>query len=168
MNEPHVRSQHGVQAGRYRADFPDGAVVFMIGMRFNSLWRVRDWLPTFLAMPKMLAELVRQPELGLLSYRSWIRWRQVMLVQYWRDMDHLMTYATSRDNKHLPAWQAFNHRARNSSGVGIWHEAYEVHSQTSHIVYRDMPPTGMGAAAKIDDADAMPPQPVKRRGKGPE
>lgn len=167
MIEPHVASTHGVHTGRFRAEFPDSTVVFMIGMRFNSLRRVNDWLPTFRAMPKMLAELSNQPELGLLAYRSWIHWRQVMVVQYWRDMDHLMTYATARDSEHLLAWNVFNRRARQSSSVGIWHEAYEVHPQTSHIVYRDMPPTGMGAAVHLTIAEHMAPRSVARRGTSP-
>ena len=36
----------GVQEGRYRAEFPEGTVVFMIGMRVNRPWRVRAWLQT--------------------------------------------------------------------------------------------------------------------------
>lgn len=31
-----------LQIGRYRADFPEGAVVVLIGMRINPLWRVLD------------------------------------------------------------------------------------------------------------------------------
>lgn len=155
-----------VQQGKYRVDFDDNTVVFLIGMRFNSLGRVRDWLPPFLAMPKMLKELGQNPELGLLSASTWVKWREVVVIQYWKDLDYLMTYATSRDNQHLPAWKAFNRRARDSATVGIWHEAYEVLPQTSHIVYRNMPPSGMCAAATLMDIDAMSPQPVKRRAKG--
>ena len=158
----------GTQMGKHRVDFEDNTVVFLIGMRVNSIWRIDQWLPVFLAMPKMLMELAKHRELGLLSYENWFGWRQTMVVQYWKDMDHLMRYATAPDNQHLPAWKAFNRRARKSSTVGIWHEAYEVHPQTSHIVYRDMPPSGMGAAARLMDIDRMPPQPVKRRGTGPD
>ena len=154
------------QPHRLRADFPPGTAVFLIGMRINSFWRVKEWFPAFMAMPKMLIELGKNPELGLLSFTSWIRWREVVLVQYWQDLDHLMSYATARDREHLPAWKAFNQRTRNASHVGIWHEAYEVHPETSHIVYRDMPPTGMGAAASLVDADAMSHQPATRRDEG--
>jgi hypothetical protein len=44
--------------GRYRADFPEGTVVFLIGMRINSLRRIREWWAPFMAMPKMIAELI--------------------------------------------------------------------------------------------------------------
>jgi hypothetical protein len=76
-----------------------------------------------------------------------------MVMQYWRDMDHLMAYATSRDNEHLTAWTAFNRRARSAPSVGIWHEAYHMHPETSHIIYRNMPPFGMGKAAGEREAE---------------
>ena len=31
--------------------------VFLIGMRVNRWWRVDQWLPTAMAMPKMIREL---------------------------------------------------------------------------------------------------------------
>jgi hypothetical protein len=143
-------------------------VVFLIGMRLNTLWRVDQWLPVLMAMPKMLAELSRNRDLGLLDYGNWLRWREVVVVQYWKDLDHLMAYAAAKESEHLPAWKAFNTRSRRTSHVGIWHEAYEVDPQRSHIVYRNMPPTGMGAAATPMDTDAMSPQPAKRRDEGPD
>ncbi len=167
MSDTSTTAPSGVQAGRYRADFGDNTVVFLIGMRFNAVWRINQWLPVFVAMPKMLRELSRNRDLGLLGYQSWLRWRQIMVVQYWKDMDHLMRYATAQDNEHLPAWSAFNRRAQGANSVGIWHEAYEVHPETSHLVYRDMPPSGMGRAAGVTEAASMPPQAIKRRGKGP-
>lgn len=157
-----------VQPGRFRADFPEGTVVFLIGMRVNDLRRVREWLPVFMAMPKMVRELDGRPELGLLGAESWVRWREPLVVQYWRDMESLMRYATARDSEHLPAWAAFNRRARESSAVGIWHEAYEVRPEASHIVYRDMPPLGMGKATVAAPVERLPPQPVRRRGAGPD
>jgi hypothetical protein len=156
-----------LQSRRFRADFPEGTVVFMIGMRVNALRRVREWVPVFMAMPKMMRELADHPELGVLGAESWMRWREPMLVQYWRDMDSLMRYATSRDDEHLPAWAAFNRRARESTSVGIWHEAYEVDPEASHIVYRDMPAFGMGKAIGAKPVDLLPPQPVRRIGEAP-
>ena len=74
-----------------------------------------------------------------------------------------MTYATGKDAEHLPAWQAFLRRSGRSGAVGIWHEAYEVSPETSHIVYRNMPEYGMGKATAWRPASSMPPQPVARR-----
>lgn len=159
---------HGVQPYRVRADVPPGTVVFLIGMRVNALRRIDQWWPAFTAMPAMIRELHAQPELGLLHAESWLRWRQTLLVQYWRDMDSLMRYATSREGAHLPAWAAFNRRARESSAVGVWHEAYEVQPETSHIVYRDMPLLGMGRATAAHRAETLAPQPVRRHGAAPD
>ena len=153
-----------VQPGRYRAGFPEGTVVFLIGMRINSIWHVRCWLPVFMAMPRMLRELFDKPELGLLHARNEFAWRRATVVQYWESMDTLMAYAASRDNEHLPAWTAFNRMARRSGrAVGIWHEAYTVNPATSHIIYSGMPVFGMGKATAFTPINQLPPQPVPRR-----
>ena len=54
-----------VVKGRQTASLDDEVVVFLIGMRINRLRSPRSWLPAFRAMPRMLAELSRDPELGL-------------------------------------------------------------------------------------------------------
>ncbi len=151
----------GVRSGRWRADIPPGTVVFLIGMRINSIWSPRDWLPVFVAMPKMLRELFENPELGLLGARTWMSWRLVMVQQYWASMDQLMSYAAERDAQHLPAWRAFNRRARASGSVGIWHEAYIVDAAGSHVVYANMPLFGMGEATRLVPAHGV--QPVTPR-----
>ena len=41
--------------GRFTARTDDDTTaVFLIGMRFNKLWRVGSWLPVVSAMPRML------------------------------------------------------------------------------------------------------------------
>ncbi len=47
-------------------------VLFLIGMRLNKLWAVHKWLPVSIAMPRMLADLDRKPEAGLLSHRLYM------------------------------------------------------------------------------------------------
>ena len=51
-----------VHPGRFSAEIEGDFVVFLIGMRFNKPWRVRQWLPVVTAMPKMLTMLDRHPE----------------------------------------------------------------------------------------------------------
>ncbi|MBA2247698.1 MAG: DUF4188 domain-containing protein [Chloroflexia bacterium] len=72
----------GVRSGRWRAEFPPGTVVFLIGMRRGSFWRVWEWLPVCVAMPGMIRELYQNPELGLLGARSCMSWRLTMVQQY--------------------------------------------------------------------------------------
>ena len=43
-------------------------VVFLIGLRINKPWKVHKWWPVMSAMPRMLKELDRNPELGCLGY----------------------------------------------------------------------------------------------------
>ena len=147
---------------RFRADFPPGTVVFLIGMRVNRWRSLRSWLPAFRAMPAMLRELYAHPELGFLDASSWWSGRNVLTVQYWRSMDDLMRYATGKDGEHFPAWQRYMKAAASSDATGVWHEAYEVHPETSHIVYVNMPPMLMGKATSWKPATVMPPQPVQR------
>lgn len=65
--------RHGPQRGRYRADFPPGTVVFLIGRRINSWRSVRSWLPIFLTMlQELFRQPYRQPELRLLGARTWV------------------------------------------------------------------------------------------------
>lgn len=148
-----------VYAGRVSAEVPEGAVVFLIGMRVNRLLLIRRWLPVFFAMPNMLRELYRQKERGFLGARTWINGRNVMVQQYWRTMDDLMAYAVARDGAHLPAWKAFNRRVGNDGTVGIWHEAYVVHPDQSHLIYRNMPAFGLAAATGRvpQQPDSVPP-----------
>ena len=68
--------------GRFTADINGPFVVFMIGMRINQLWAVHKWMPVAKAMPLMLDLLSKNPAKGLLGVHTWVRWREVMTVQY--------------------------------------------------------------------------------------
>jgi hypothetical protein len=119
-------------------------VVFIIGMRINSLWRVHRWLPVFLAMGRMLRELFANPDSGFLNveYRTFSR--SPLLIQYWRSFEDLERYAKDRESAHYPAWKQFNQAIRASGTVGIWHETYCVQAGMYENIYVNMPPTGLG------------------------
>jgi hypothetical protein len=122
-------------------------VVFLIGMRVNRPWRLDLWLPVFSAMPRMLAELSRDPGSGFLGYRLTLGAGGPVLIQYWSSHEKLYAYATARDAEHRPAWAAFNRRARQAPGaVGIWHETYLVDRAES--VYASMPVSGLARATE--------------------
>lgn len=124
----------------------DEVVVLLIGMRINKLWKIGTWLPVMSAMPRMLKELAKSPDLGLLHARTHFGFRNVMVVQYWRDFDALHSYATSKTAAHLPAWQAFNQKIGSNGDVGIWHETYIAKADQFECVYNNMPPYGLGKA----------------------
>ncbi|MEV5380009.1 DUF4188 domain-containing protein [Streptomyces nondiastaticus] len=133
-------------------------VVFLIGMRINSWRAVRHWLPAFRAMPRMLKELSRDENSGLLGYRVITGGpRDFGVVQYWESREKLLAYAADGNKEHRPAWAAFNRRARGSEGkVGIWHETYVVPAGSYESIYSGMPAQGLGKAYGVE--------PVARRG----
>ena len=122
--------------------------VFLIGMRINNPLLVHKWLPVATAMPRMLKELYTRPELGMLSHEMWFS-RTIILVQYWRSLDALLSYAKAKESNHLPAWQAFNRSIGTDGSVGIWHETYVVKPGTYENIYANMPAFGLGKAGKL-------------------
>ncbi len=132
--------------GRFTAKFDGSFVVFMIGMRINRLLQFSKWIPVAKAMPPMIAELKRHPEMGLLHVEQMFYWRGVVTVQYWRSFDLLHAYAHRRESNHLPAWAEFNRRIGGNGSVGIWHETYLVERGNYECIYVNMPRFGFGAA----------------------
>ena len=126
-------------------------MVFLIGMRINSLFAVHRWVPVFMAMARMLPELYKNPKLGFKSYEMAVG-RTMILVQYWQSAEQLIEYAKLKDAKHLPAWRAFNKAAQKSSAVGIWHETYVVSKGNSENIYHNMPNFGFGKVAALQPA----------------
>ncbi len=123
-------------------------VVFLIGMRINKPLAVNKWVPVARAMPRMIQELYRQPELGFLHAEMWFG-RTTIMVQYWRSMGQLLDYAKSRSSEHLPAWRAFNKSIGTDGSVGIWHETYSVSPGTFENIYVNMPAFGLGKAGRL-------------------
>ncbi len=140
-----------IQKQRLTANIEGDFVVFLIGLRVNQPLKIHKWLPVFMAMPKMLTELYRQPELGFLHAESWFG-RTTIMVQYWRSMDQLLAYAKMRDAAHLPAWRAFNKAVGTDGSVGIWHETYAVKPGGYENIYINMPPFGLGRAGSVQPA----------------
>ena len=100
-------------------------------------------------MPKMLQELSRKPEVGLLGHESFFGFPLTVMVQYWRSFDHLEAYARNRDAAHWPAWVDFNKKVASNGDVGIWHETYLVKAGQYECVYNNMPAFGLGKAAEL-------------------
>jgi len=134
--------------GRFTAQTTEPFVVFLIGMRVNRLFALRSWTRVAAAMPPMLAELKRDPSLGLLHFETFLYWRGVAVVQYWRTFEQLHAYAHARNAKHLPAWAEFNRRIGGNGSVGIWHETYTVNPGQHESIYANMPKFGLAAAVQ--------------------
>jgi len=70
-----------INAGRFAADTgADGKVLFLIGMRFNQLWKVWKWIPVLTAMPRMLIELQKNPSLGLVGKPRRLVWLEIWMI----------------------------------------------------------------------------------------
>ena len=132
--------------GRYAAEVEGSFAVFLIGMRVNKLWAVHKWLPVVRAMPPMIEELLARPELGFLHAESYVYWRGVALVQYWRSFEHLERFARDSSLSHLEAWKQFNKAVGADGSVGIWHETYLVQAGQYECVYGNMPRKGLAVA----------------------
>jgi len=134
--------------GRYTAQSSKPFVVFLIGMRINRLLAVPSWTRVAAAMPRMIAELKRQPDLGLLRAEFLLYWRGIAVLQYWRSFEHLHAYAHEKNAAHLPAWAEFNRRVGANGVVGIWHETYTIEPGQYEAIYANMPRFGLAAAAE--------------------
>ncbi len=131
---------------RTTAQLDGDFVVFLIGMRINKWWKFWKWLPVATAMPRMLIELAKRPELGLLHARNVFGFPNLIVIQYWRSFEQLQAYATDHSLEHLPAWRDFNRRIASNGDVGIWHETFLVKDGAHESVYNNMPRWGLANA----------------------
>lgn len=129
--------------GELRGDF----VLFLIGLRFNRLWKIHKWLPVIRSMPRMIRELAVDRESGFLGCEMWFG-RTTIIVQYWRTFDQLESYAKNNSAEHLPAWAAFNRNVGSNGDVGIWHETFLVREGAYECVYNNMPRFGLAKAGE--------------------
>lgn len=135
-------------AGRYQGKIEGDFVVFLIGMRINRPWQLRDWAFVARAMPRMTKELEARPETGFLGASSGFMYGTLALVQFWRSFEHLERYARDPHAEHLPAWRKFNQRIRDNGNVGIWHETYKVRAGEYEAIYGNMPRVGLAGVGE--------------------
>jgi hypothetical protein len=134
--------------GRMTHRYDGELVVFLIGMTINKPWRPDKWWPPFRAMPRMLRELAKAEDSGLLGHRLTFEGRHPTLIQYWSSLDKLYSYATERDAAHWPAWHAFyRHAAKASDAVGIWHETYL--TRYAETIYVNTPELGLAKSTEV-------------------
>ncbi|MEH2363719.1 DUF4188 domain-containing protein [Nostoc sp.] len=134
--------------GRFTAEINEPFVVFLIGMRINKLFAFSKWIPTATAMSPMLRSLYQNPEKGFLGGETFVYWRGVGLIQYWRSFEDLEHFARNPADAHLKAWQRFNQAIGADGSVGIWHETYLIEPGKYKAIYGNMPVFGLAAATK--------------------
>ncbi len=148
MNGPASSAAHVDSSAALRTTAtPDGSfVVFLIGMQVRTWWRPDLWVPVVRAMGRMMRELRAHPELGLVGIMGTGLSNPIVMIQYWRSIEHLYSFSTSRDRSHMPAWVEYNERIRKTRAVGVWHETYAVDPGKHETLYVNMPPFGLAAA----------------------
>lgn len=137
-----------ISRGRYTARPEEPTVVFLIGMRINKLWAFGRWVPAFTAMPKMLSSLRADPGKGFLGGHTFLYWRGIAMVQYWRSFEDLEGFARAESEPHIGAWRRFNTAVGSDGSVGVWHETYLVQPEQTESVYVNMPRFGLAAATE--------------------
>lgn len=137
-----------IMAGRFTAQTEEPFVVFLIGMRINRLFAFAKWWPTAQAMGPMLKTLYQHPAKGFLGGQTFVYWRGIALVQYWRSFEDLERFAQDPSDFHLPAWRQFNRTIGSDGSVGIWHESYLIEPGNYEVVYGNMPIFGLAAATQ--------------------
>jgi Domain of unknown function (DUF4188) len=138
-----------INRGRFTAAHDGDIVVFLIGMRVNKPWKVRQWWPVFIAMPGMLKELAKDPDSGLLGWRGFFGPRTATLLQYWESVEKLQQFAGDPQRGHRPAWLAYFRDSYKDGAVGIWHETYVVPAGSHETIYGNMPALGLGAVKGV-------------------
>ena len=108
-------------ATRTTAAAEGDVTVLLIGMRINHFWAVHHWLPVLLAMPRMLRELAKDPERGLLNHVLLTASpRTYYVVQYWESKEKLYRYAHASDMFHHRAWAISTARNARARCAGTW------------------------------------------------
>lgn len=134
--------------GRFTAQTDDPFVVFIIGMRANKFFAFRKWIATAMAMGPMIRTLYKHPEKGFLGAQTFVFWRGVVTVQYWRSFDDLEKFARDKDDPHLKSWRKFNKTIGSDGSVGIFHETFLVDAGKYEALYGNMPVFGLASATK--------------------
>lgn len=122
---------------------PQGAALFLIGMRVTRPWRLLSWLSVMIEMPPMLWHLRRHHDAGMLASRMYFG-GSILVVSYWRSGEDLRRFAADTSAPHLPAWRRYSKRLADRNRVGIWHETYVIGEHET--IYAGMPPWGLAEA----------------------
>ena len=145
------------------ASLPEaGFVVYLIGIEFDSLWRVGHWLPVAKAGRDMLSELDASEADGLLAHELCLG-RSSIVIQYWQSLAELQTYAREKLTDDGSAWQGF-HQCLERDELDVWYEAYRVsQGRYSLLPAQSMPigsaPVSMESSVKTHAVVKLPIKP---------
>ena len=132
------------------ADIEGEFLVFVVELRIYQWWRFWKWYPVVTAMGRMLTELMKKPEFGLLNFEYWFAFRRQLFLMYWRSYEHMHDWVLNKDATHIPGWKSLNQLMKESPNVlGFWRESYVVHPCQYEAFYRNVPTVGLGRAGSL-------------------
>jgi hypothetical protein len=140
-----------VRSERLTVQREEGFVLFLIGARVNRWWMLPVVWGIAAGMGRMMAELARDPSLGLLSSEGYFG-RTTLMIQYWRSFEDLHRYAHAKERQHLPTWRRWIQKWAEGA-VGIYHETYVVEPGSYECIYHHMPPFGLGKVGPLVPAE---------------
>ena len=146
-----INHSRAVIRERMTARLEKPVVLFLIGTRINKWHTLPRWFWFLRTMPSMLKELEAKPDSGLLWYRTYVSFPNIMVQQYC--FDKLMAYSHDQALTHRPAWGRYLRELQNDGSVGIWHETYLVEPGKFECIYGNMPAFGLGAASSTVKAE---------------
>ena len=79
LNQPPFESTGELKTRNVTASLPGESGVCLIGLRINEPLMVHKWPLVTRAMPRVLVELRRQPELGFIQAGMWLA-RSIMII----------------------------------------------------------------------------------------
>lgn len=120
----------------------DDFVVFQMGICINHLRKLHNWIPAALAMPTMINELSYINEIGFLGYQL-IGFFPLVIVQYWKSLEHLYEYTKHRNESNYPAWKYYIQKIKNNDDIGVWHETFRVKAGEIECIKNNIPFYGL-------------------------
>jgi hypothetical protein len=166
-----------VNEGRWTSYVDGDFVVLLLGAHAANPFTGLRIAPVFARMIRVLEELERHPNQGLLGHQRH-GGRRGVIVQYWRSAEALERLALDPASRYAGVWRAWFGTRDGTGGAtggraGFWYETFRVRAGDYEAAYRDVPAIGLlraGVPAPVSErppvaeqrlraADGLPPDP---------
>ncbi|WP_435194658.1 monooxygenase family protein [Natronomonas sp. EA1] len=141
-----------LSTGRHVADTDGDFVIYINGMRLNTLRALPRWIRASRETAKIFKRLEADPDSGFLGYHpAFMGLPKGAAIQYWRSLEDLRRFANDPGDLHVPAWLWYNET--DDGGLGFWAELYVIEAGNCETFYRSIEPTGPGEFFGVVEAD---------------
>jgi hypothetical protein len=132
--------------GKYTSKPENPFVVFIFGMRINSILYFWLWLPFLFRLIRMVKRLRQYRDSGMMNAHIFLSGKGLGVMQYWESFDKLENFALDNNDMHMPNNKKYKKSVGKSGLVGIWHETYLVEQDKFETMYYNMPKWGLARA----------------------